>query len=172
VNALLISNNLTLAGTIDGATGLLVYVTPEGALIGFTAGSTLPAPSVTNNEYFVIVSNPGTFTPTGGVSTTCATGDWFLSTGTLWQILTVGPAIPVIQTYDDISGLFDGVTVSFSLKVGAVPLAPAPSTNVMVFLGGVAQTPGAGQAYTVTGSIITFASAPAIGTSFYATTVA
>jgi hypothetical protein len=172
VNALLISNNITLAGTIDGATGLLVYVTPEAALIGFAVGGTLPFPSATNNEYFVIVSNPGTFTPTGGVSTTCATGDWFLSTGALWQILTVGPAIPVIQNYDDISGLFDGVATVFTLTVGAVPLAPAPSTNIMVFLGGVAQTPGVGKAYTVSGSTITFSDAPDINTTFYATTVA
>jgi len=41
----------------------------------------------------------------------------------------------------------------------------------MVFLGGVPQIPGAGQAYTVSGSTITFDSAPLVGMSFYATTV-
>lgn len=172
VNALLISNNITLAGTIDGATGLLTYVTAEAALIGFVVGGPLPTPSATNKEYFVIVSNPGTFTPTGGAATACNTGDWFLSTGVLWQILTVGPAIPVFQNYDDISGLFDGVLTSFPLTIGAVPFPPAPSTNITVFLGGVAQTPGLGNAYTVTGSTITFDTAPLTGTGFYATTIA
>ncbi len=172
VNALLISNNITLAGTIDGATGFLTYVTAEAALIGFAVGGPLPTPSAINKEYFVIVSNPGTFTPTGGAATACSTGDWFLSTGVLWQILTVGPAIPVFQNYDDISGLFDGVVKSFPLTIGAVPFPPAPSTNITVFLGGVAQTPGLGNAYTVTGSTITFDTAPLTGTGFYATTIA
>jgi hypothetical protein len=37
-----------------------------------------------------------------------------------------------------------------------------------VFLGGVPQIPGAGNAYTVVGDVIIFASAPALGTTFYA----
>jgi hypothetical protein len=74
--------------------------------------------------------------------------------------------------YDDISASFDGVAVAFPLTVGTVAKAPAPSTNIMVYLGGVAQTPGAGNAYTVAGSTITFNSAPLSGTFFYAVTIA
>jgi len=73
--------------------------------------------------------------------------------------------------FDNISSSFDGVTVAFPLKVGGVAKAPVPSTNIMVYLGGVAQIPGAGNAYTVAGSTITFTLAPSAGTFFYAVTI-
>ncbi len=38
INSLVISNNLTLGGTLDAATGLLLTVTTEGAANGFIAG--------------------------------------------------------------------------------------------------------------------------------------
>jgi hypothetical protein len=41
----------------------------------------------------------------------------------------------------------------------------------MVFVGGVAQVPGAGNAYIVVGSNISFTSAPPTGATFYATTI-
>jgi hypothetical protein len=41
----------------------------------------------------------------------------------------------------------------------------------MVFLGGVLQIPGLLNAYTISGSTITFFSAPADDTTFYANTV-
>ena len=74
-------------------------------------------------------------------------------------------------TFDDVSGSFNGTATSFSLRVNSVAFPPSPSKNIMVFLGGVAQTPGASKAYTVSGSTITFSSPPPIGTTFYATTV-
>ena len=78
----------------------------------------------------------------------------------------------VFQTLDDISSSFNGAQVSFPLSIATVPYTPNPTTNIMVFVGGVVQIPGAGNAYTVTGSNITFTSAPPTGASFYATTVA
>jgi hypothetical protein len=78
----------------------------------------------------------------------------------------------VFQTLDDISSSFNGAQVSFPLSIAAVPYTPNPSTNIMVFVGGVVQIPGASNAYTVSGSNITFTSAPPTGASFYATTVA
>ena len=74
-------------------------------------------------------------------------------------------------TFDDVSGSFNGVTTSFPLKVATVAFPPYPTANIMVFLGGVAQTPGITQSYTVTGSTLTFSTAPAAGMTFYATTV-
>jgi hypothetical protein len=74
--------------------------------------------------------------------------------------------------FDDISGLFNGTTTSFTLAVSSVATAPTPSTNIMVFIGGVPQTPGATGAYTITGSTITFTTAPPTGASFIATTIA
>jgi len=63
---------------------------------------------------------------------------------------------------------FDGTTVSFPLVLlnTTTSYTPVPSTNVVVFLGGVPQTPNS--AYTVSGSNIVFTSAPLTGTSFYA----
>ncbi len=75
------------------------------------------------------------------------------------------------QAFDDISGSFDGIARSFPLTIGGVPTAPMPTSNIMVFLGGVLQIPGALNAYTITGSTITFFSAPADDTTFYANTV-
>ncbi len=46
------------------------------------------------------------------------------------------------------------------------PFTPTPSDNLLVFLGGVPQIPGA--SYTVAGSSITFTEAPLLGTTFYA----
>jgi len=66
---------------------------------------------------------------------------------------------------DDISAGFDGATVAFALYVSGVAYSPTPSTNILVFLGGVPQTYSA--AYTVSGSTITFTAAPPTGTTFY-----
>ena len=76
---------------------------------------------------------------------------------------------PKYITYDDISTQFDGVKVAFQLKVATVARPPSPSSNIMVFVGGIAQTPG--YAYTVAGSTITFTAAPPTNSFFYATTV-
>ena len=90
IDALVISNNLTLAGTADGSTGLVATVTAEGTLKGFTVGSALPAPSATNAECFVIVTTAGTMTPPGGVTTAVNQGDWWVSDGTSWIYYPVG----------------------------------------------------------------------------------
>lgn len=72
---------------------------------------------------------------------------------------------------DDISASFNGATLTFNLTIGGAAYAPSPSTNIMVFIGGIAQTPGALNSYTVSGNTITFTSAPPAGATFYATTV-
>ena len=76
---------------------------------------------------------------------------------------------PQVQALDiDASVPFDGAQLTFTLvQLGtATPFAPNPSTNIVVFLGGVPQTPFA--AYSVTGTQITFTVAPFAGTTFYA----
>jgi hypothetical protein len=77
-------------------------------------------------------------------------------TGTL-VALSIDPATP-----------FDGLTTGFTLVTSgtSTPFTPFPSTNIVVFLGGVPQTPSS--AYSVTASTINFVSAPPIGTTFYA----
>jgi hypothetical protein len=98
INALAVSNNLTLAGTIDGSTGLMLSVTAEGTLEGFTVGAAMPAPAPSNSEYFTIVTNPGTMTPPGGAAQAVNDGDWWLSNGTAWQYLNVGYSAPYAST--------------------------------------------------------------------------
>ena len=297
IDALVISNNLTLAGTLNSL-GVLVFVTTEGIAAGFVLGATLPVSSALNAEYYVICEQAGTITPPGGVATVVTQGDWFLSTGTGYQLLDVGynapnattaipgivrlstnaetqaglnatiavtpaslesrqatetltglieiatqaeantgtddvravtplkmrtstvyqsdfnakgdvlsasandtplilsvgvdgavlvadsatptglkwqvqaaPGAPYFETLDDISAGFNGVTTSFGLAIASVAYTPSPASNIMVFLGGIAQTPGAGNAYTIAGSNISFVTAPPTGTTFYATTV-
>ena len=96
INALAVSSNITLAGTIDASTGFMVTVTTEGAANGFAVGSPLPAPAAGNDDYFAIVTNAGTMTPPGGSAQICHVGDWWLSNGTVWQFLDVAAPIPTV----------------------------------------------------------------------------
>lgn len=107
INALLIANNLTLAGIISGG-GLMTYVTPEGALQGFVLGAALPVASVSNEGYFVIVENAGGFTPPGGAFTVVTQGDWFLSSLNTWQFLNVGYDPPYAT--DTVPGIIEIAT--------------------------------------------------------------
>jgi hypothetical protein len=76
-------------------------------------------------------------------------------------------AIPSIQVLGLLQP-FDGTLLSFTLveSGSTTPFTPVPSTNIVVFLGGVPQTPFA--AYSVVGNIVTFTQAPLTGTTFYA----
>jgi hypothetical protein len=67
-----------------------------------------------------------------------------------------------------VTPLFDGVSFTYTLvELGTGTFyTPVPSTNIVVFLGGVPQTPTVG--YSVTGNQITFTDAPPVGTTFYA----
>jgi len=78
------------------------------------------------------------------------------------------PAAPNLE----ILGLlepFDGVNIAFTLIYAGTtnPFTPVPSTNVVIFLGGVPQLPN-GVAYSVSGSTVTFTAPPLAGTTFYA----
>lgn len=99
IDALSVTSNLTLAGTLDTSTGFLVTVTTEGAAQGFTVGSVLPAAAAGNTEFFVIVTVPAaSYTPPGGSATQTHVGDWFLSNGTVWEFLDVGFQAPYAST--------------------------------------------------------------------------
>lgn len=67
-----------------------------------------------------------------------------------------------------ITPLPDGTNKVFTLvKIGTfISYTPIPSTNIIVFLGGVPQIPTT--AYTITADQIEFADAPPAGTTFYA----
>lgn len=65
------------------------------------------------------------------------------------------------QVMDDISGLFDGVSTTFPLTIGGTSKVPATAAQILVFLGGVYQTPTT--SYTVADDQITFSDPPATG---------
>lgn len=81
-----------------------------------------------------------------------------------WEV----PATTELVLLDNISSQFNNLSTSFFLTLGGQPFTPTPSTNILVFLGGVPQIPGASNAYEVIGDVIVFDSAPALGTTFYA----
>ena len=101
---------------------------------------------------------------------------WPLADGTTnHQLTTDGagnlswdvPAAPSLQVLSLLEP-FDGANIAFTLvEFGTTtPFTPNPSTNLVIFLGGVPQTPVS--AYTVAGNTITFTEAPLAGTTFYA----
>ena len=94
IDALVISNNLTFAGTIDASTGNMTNVSAEGTAAGFSVGSPLPAAAAGNAEYFAIVTVEGTMTPPGGSAQLCHQGDWWLSDGSSWVFLDIGYNAP------------------------------------------------------------------------------
>ena len=65
---------------------------------------------------------------------------------------------------DDIASGFDGDDVTFTLQVGSVDITPT-ADNLIIALDGVIQH--SPEAYTVSGSTLTFTAAPASGVDFY-----
>ena len=99
LDSLLLSGGLTLAGTFNATSGLMVTVTTSGSTAGFAVGAGLPTPAAGNTDYFAIVTTGGTYDPPGtGGPYTATQGDWFLSNGSTWSYLDVGPAVPSAST--------------------------------------------------------------------------
>ena len=65
---------------------------------------------------------------------------------------------------DDISGSFNGSTTAFTLQSGAVNVFPEAEQNCIISISGVVQYPN--DAYTISGSTITFTSAPLSSDTF------
>ena len=82
----------------------------------------------------------------------------------LWDV----PAAPSIQILALLEP-FDGTQTAFTLvEAGTTtPFVPVPSTNIVVFLGGVPQIPSNAYVVTPTTSTIIFTEAPLLGTTFY-----
>lgn len=89
IDALLVAGGLILAGTFNGSVGTMTTVTSAGTAAGFTVGSPYPAAATGNTDYFVIVTTAG-----GGA----VKGDWYLSNGTSWELLSVGVTLPTATT--------------------------------------------------------------------------
>lgn len=119
--------------------------------------STVKTNNQNANNGYVWPSGP---TPAGSQLTTDSNG-----------ILSWSPAaIPVVKTLS-LQESFNGTRTLFNMvdSQTAQPYAPNPSSNLIVFLGGVPQIAGA--AYTVTNTEIVFTEAPLAGTVFSAFTL-
>ena len=98
-----ISGNLILAGIYNANTNLLSSVTTAGSAAGFTAGSALPTPAVTNLNYYVVIDVSGTGSG-AAPSVSLAPPDMLVSlgTGSTFSLVDVSNAIAG-QTASNIS---------------------------------------------------------------------
>jgi|TARA_E500000318_G_scaffold18938_1_gene19709 hypothetical protein len=69
------------------------------------------------------------------------------------------------QKLSDISGGFNGSATAFTLQSAGVNVVPNSEQNVLISISGVIQEPG--QAFTISGSTITFTGAPASSDTFF-----
>lgn len=105
-------------------------------------------------------NNPGI----GSVYTDSTSGFSYQWNGTLWQSYSSATAAN-IQVLDDISGSFNGVTLTFALTSSGAAVSPVNAQQLDINLGGVIQAPGTD--YTVSGSNIVFTGpAPTAGLTF------
>jgi hypothetical protein len=125
INAVSLSSNITLAGTIDASTGFLLTVTDEGTIAGFAVGSTLPSPAAGNDNFFVIVTTEGTMTPPGSSAQFCHVGDWWLSNGTAWQFIDAGYQPGLASTTS--AGIVELATVAEAQAGTSTTLAVTPA---------------------------------------------
>ena len=84
--------------------------------------------------------------------------------GTVW-ISTDPSTASNIREIDDISGDFDGSDTTFTLKVAGVNVEPANVQQLIISVGGVMQN--AGQDFTLSGSTLTFTTAPSASLTFF-----
>jgi hypothetical protein len=98
---------------------------------------------------------------TDGVANRQLTTD---GSGNLTWDVAATPSLQVLSLLEP----FDGIQTAFTLiEFGTTTVfAPSPSTNIVVFLGGVPQQPFS--SYTTSTNTLTFTEAPLAGTVFYA----
>ena len=92
IDALTLSNSVTLAGGYDATTGFVDGVTSQGLAAGFVEGATPPLPAAGNADYYLIC------TTAGNIPSSMSNGDWLLSDGTQYVVLGIG-ARPASASY-------------------------------------------------------------------------
>ena len=157
------SSSTTLNSSTNLASSAAVFA------VANVANAAIPESIVTAKGDIIVATGPSAPTRLGiGTNGQVLTADSASTTGMAWADTY---PFKYVQ-FDDRSPFFNGLSTAFQLKVNGVATAPSPSTNIMVFLGGIAQTPGFANAYVVSGVTINFTAPPPAGASFYATTVA
>jgi hypothetical protein len=103
---------------------------------------------------------------TGDIYTDSNSGFTYEWNGTVW--ISQDPSTAAnIREIDNISSDFDGSDTTFTLKVAGVNVEPANVQQLIISVGGVMQN--AGDDYTVSGSTLTFTTAPTSGLTFFGT---
>ena len=101
---------------------------------------------------------------TGDIYTDSTSGFSYEWNGTVW--ISTDPARAAnIKELDDISGSFNGSTTAFSLTVSSATIEPVSAQQLLISVGGVMQNPS--DDYTVSGTTITFTTAPSAGLTFF-----
>ena len=101
---------------------------------------------------------------TGDIYTDSTSGFQYEWNGTVW--ISTDPARAAnITELDDISGSFNGSTTAFTLAVNSAGVEPVTAQQLLISVGGVMQNPT--QDYTVSGTTITFSTAPSAGLTFF-----
>ena len=145
-NPVSISNALYVAVSVNGVIQKPNTGTPSSPFEGFyiTANATqgydivFDTAPTSGSDFFGVLA--GTFTATAGTSG--------------------------IKILDDISSQFDGILTDFTLQYNTTTYEPEFPDAIIVNVGGVVQVPG--DAYSISGSTISFTAAPPSGTSFHA----
>ena len=78
-------------------------------------------------------------------------------------------AVGNYKKLDDISGSFNGSTVTFNITSSSVAINPVFPETLIISINGVIQEPTT--AYTVSGSQITFTTAPSSGDDFFGVSI-
>ena len=105
---------------------------------------------------------------TGDIYTDSNSGFSYEWNGTVW-ISTDPQRAANIREIDDISSGFDGSETEFTLQVAGVNVEPASAQQLIISVGGVMQN--AGDDFTVSGSTLTFTTAPDSGLTFFGTSL-
>ena len=101
---------------------------------------------------------------TGDIYDDSTSGFRYEWNGTVW--ISTDPARAAnIKELDDISSGFNGSTTQFNLTVSSSAVSPVSDAQVLISVGGVMQNPT--NDYTVSGSTITFTTAPSAGLTFF-----
>jgi hypothetical protein len=157
------SSSTTLDSSTNLASSAAVFA------VATVANAAIPESIITAKGDIIVATGPSAPARLGvGTNGQVLTANSAATSGVSWA----NPYPFQYVQFDDISPFFNGLTTAFQLKVNGTATAPSPSSNIMVFLGGIAQTPGAGNAYIVSGVTINFSAPPPAGATFYATTIA
>ena len=103
---------------------------------------------------------------TGDIYNDSTSGFQYEWNGTVW-ISTDPQRAANIKELDDISSGFNGSTTQFNLTVSSSTVEPVSDSQLLISVGGVMQNPT--NDYTVSGSTITFTTAPSAGLTFFGT---